>query len=283
MTDSQYRRVKNILTSLALWTSIAYQTVDTAPAVAGMRDASGAYLMLASKSVAQAVSFVFAVVAVVALTVVVIACPPAALAVSSAGTILVPIVTPVQVVASYVAIGATVGALVLGAIAETLPDEDSPSEPPEQPPTVVETPINTGDPGPAGGILLGKLEGTDDWIEVAPQDIGAFQMRDDAAKKACEAYSVTANGTEIGGWYLPDAGTLQSIYENLYKAGKIDYCKPAVYWSSTLTTSTGIYIYIDFFDGQQGSATLGVNLRVLPVRLVPEEEVIAFKTAQGNG
>jgi hypothetical protein len=281
MTDSQYRRVKNILTSLALWTSIAYQTVDTAPAVAGVRDASGAYLMLAGKSVAKAVSFVFAVVAVVAVAVVVIACPPAALAVSSAGTILVPIITPVQVVASYVAIGAAVGALALGAIAETLPDGDSP--PDEAPPVVVEVTIATGDSGPAGGVLLSKVEGTDDWIEVAPQDIGEFRMRNDAAKKACEAYSVTADGTEIGGWYLPDRDTLQSIYANLYKEGKIDYCGPYLYWSSTPDTYQDFYTAIFFLDGLQAPTFSEFTARVLPVRLVSEEEIIAFKTAQHNG
>jgi hypothetical protein len=91
MTESQYLRVKNILTSFALWTAIAYQTGDTAPAVAGVRNASGAYLMLAGKSVVKAVATVFAVVAVVAVAGVVIACPPAALVMTSAASVIVPI------------------------------------------------------------------------------------------------------------------------------------------------------------------------------------------------
>jgi hypothetical protein len=265
MTESQYRRAKNILTSLALWASIAYQTADTAPAVAGVRDASGAYLMLASKSAIQTIAKVLYVVAIIAAVVVVIACPPAALAMSSAGIVLVPIVTPLQVAAVTVSIVTMVGAVILEEIASNMPDE---------PPPVT---INTGDPGPAGGVLLGKLEGTDQWVEVAPHDIGRFRMFDGAAAKACEAYSVTVGGTKIGGWFLPDSGTLQSVYVNLYKEGKIN-CEPDVYWSSTLNgDGNSDYIAINFYNGRVIAADSWSPCLVLPVRHVSEAELLVSR------
>jgi hypothetical protein len=186
MTESRYRRVKNILTSLALWTSVAYQTGDTVPA-------DGAW------NVAR----------------VVFASSPEILAVSSAEAVLDPIATEARVVAASVSIATIAGAAILNSIAASMPDEETP--PPDEPP-VVEVPItiNPGDPGPAGGVLLGKLNGADDWTEVAPKDIGRFRMSDGAAEKACEAYSVTVDGTKIDGWFLPDSGTLQTIYVNLY-------------------------------------------------------------------
>jgi hypothetical protein len=89
-------------------------------------------------------------------------------------------------------------------------------------------------------------------------------------------------GTMIDGWFLPDSGTLQTIYDNLYKEGKID-CEPDVYWSSTLNNSDNThYIAINFFDGQVDAANPWFMALVLPVRRVSEEEVIAFIKGQAK-
>jgi hypothetical protein len=242
--------VKNILTSLALWTAIVYQTVDAAPSVAGVRDASGA---------------VFAT--------------PSAFAETSSATVLAPVATPVQVEAASVSVVSMLGAITLNEIAKKMPD-DPPAEPPAPPPPKP-IPINQGEPGPAGGFLLGTVEGTTDWIEAAPQDIGKFLMRDGGAENACKEYSVTtAGGTKIGGWELPDLGALLTIYE-LYKAGMIDNCDgEAMYWSSTQPPNSTYYYSVNFENGDYLAAYPGTNYLVRPVRLVSEKEIIAFKQAQ---
>jgi hypothetical protein len=254
LTDSQYLRVKNILTSLALWTAIAYQTENMAPAIAG-------------ESVAT----------VLASAVEVVACPPAMLAATSTTVVITPVVTPVQVTIATVSI-----ASMAGAIAVTIPpDEDTPSTPAEPPPPPIT--IATGDRGPADGILASKLEGTDDWIEVAPEDIGSFRIIGGEAEKACTEYSVTVDGTKIDGWYLPSSGELEFIYKYLYKEGKID-CQSKFYWSSTRANSTGIYyISVDFFNGQLDGVNGRNEYLVRPVRRVSQDEIVAFKKAQGNG
>jgi hypothetical protein len=252
MTGSQYRRAKNILTSLALWTSIAYQTGETALSAAGVRDISG----------------------------VMFACSPADLAESGAETVIGPVAVSARVGAASVSIATMSAAAALAIAAEFMPDDEYPA-PDEPPPVVPPITIAPGDPGPAGGVLGAQLEGIGDWFEVAPQDIGLFPMRGGAAEKACEDYSVTVKGAKIGGWYLPGAGELTFIYESLYKEGKIDYCTPRFYWSSTLNGGgETYYISINFSNGRTVATDSEHELLVLPVRRVSEEEITAFKKAQ---
>jgi hypothetical protein len=181
------------------------------------------------------------------------------------------------------------GAAALKDIADKMPDEVTPPPdefPPVEPPPVGEAPIAiaTGDPGPAGGTLLGKLKGTDDWIEAAPHDIGPFRMLGGEAENECKKYFVMVDGTKIDGWYLPSSGELEAIY-NLYKAGKINCDGDASYWSSTRANSSGTYyMSVNFYTGLPAVyADLGNKYCVRPVRLVSEEEVRAFKKAQNEG
>jgi hypothetical protein len=247
MTDSQYLRAKNIITSLALWTAIAYQTEDMVPAIAG-------------ESAVKSVVF-----------------PPAMLAMTSTEAGIAPIEIPLQVA------DAGVTRALAFAPCSLLPDEDTPSPPSDLP---VMMPIDEGDQGPGGGILAFRLERADggyEWGEVAPQDIGTFRMRDGEAEKACEEYATTSpvDGTEITDWYLPNDGELQLVYDHLYKAGKIN-CQPDFYWSSTRANATGIYyISVYFLNGDIDGANIGNKYLVLPVRRVSEDEIVAFK--KGNG
>jgi hypothetical protein len=278
MTESQYLRVKNILTSLALWTAIAYQTHDTAPTVIGERNASGAYIMQTGKSTLHVIAGVFLIVAVVAMTIAVIPCLPAviATAVGTTAATIPPVLATVQVVSGIVGMASLAGSFALEAIATFMPDEDTPSTPSQ--PIIT---IATGDRGPAGGILATKLEGTDDWFEVAPEDIGSFRIIGGEAEEACAEYSVTVDGRKIDGWYLPSSGELEFIYKYLYKAGKIN-CQPDFYWSSTRANATGIYyISVNFLNGDIDGANIGHRCLVLPVRRVSEDEIVAFK--KGNG
>ncbi|MDR1444533.1 MAG: hypothetical protein LBI94_06605, partial [Treponema sp.] len=208
LNDSQYLRVKNIITSLALWTAIAYQTQEADPAVAG-------------ESVGEAA---------VASAVEAVACPPAMLVMTSAAAVIPLMVTPVQVVA------ASVAAALAAGMPESLPPEGAL--------------VTAGDTGPAGGILAFRLEEADgsySWLEAAPNDIGPARMRNGEAVNMCDAYSVTAGGTKITGWLLPNYGELGLVYD-LYKKGKIE-CQPEIYWSSKQAKSVNgstYYISVDF-------------------------------------
>jgi hypothetical protein len=229
LTESQYLRVRNIITSLALWTAFAYQTQDVAPAPE------------------------------------VLSCPSAELIVTSDKAVIVPIVTPVQVTVASVAAG----------IAAGMPEEPPPED----------VFVTAGDTGPAGGILVFRLEEADgsySWLEAAPTDAAVpARMINGEAMNVCDAYSVTVGG--ITGWHLPSTGEIELVYTNLYKEGMIN-CKPDFYWSSSLATVVdGItyYFSVSFSNGTRYLTSEAFSLPIRPVRYVPEEEIIAFKKAQG--
>jgi hypothetical protein len=307
LNASQKLRIKNTFTSLALWTALIYQSQDTDPAVAGEMNEAGAYIMLAGKAakpILNTIATVLAVVAVVAYIVAVVTFPPAM--VGLVGIALPPVVsiaTGISLVTGVLAIGFKAASESVGLPASY----ETPSGP--DPVTV-----NPGDRGPAGGYLfaMGKDDGTAEWFEAAPADIGPYQMRDGAAATACEAYTVTIttpgsaviinsqilpdssplnNASKnvgavydkiIDGWFLPNFNQLNHIYA-LYREGKIN-CQSKIYWSSTRTETPDLYYQIiDFYNGEPPyAAPGGSEYYVRPVRSVTVEEIIAFKNAS-NG
>jgi hypothetical protein len=263
LDDSQNLRVRNIITSLALWTSLAVQTESTD--VALERNEAGAYIILTggAKEVFKTIATVFAIVAVVAVAIAVISCPPAAIAVTSivggGVEIAIGITNAVTAVAVGVAVVSGIAAVAFNDAADKIPDTgDTGGGGPK------EIPIAEGDPGPAGGNLF-SLNG--EWFEAAPEDLGPVQMQGGAAAAACAAYS--AGGRTD--WFLPDFSQLNRIY-NLYEAGKIS-CQ-LQYWSSTLyQDSIDRYFVLDFMTGSLHYLHENFNCYVRPIRRVSEGEL----------
>jgi len=116
LTDTQNVRLRHIITTLALWTSMAFQIDDNF-------QVSGRAIGWLKK---LSVALVF--VAIIAVAVVLAPALPAAFSVVGA-TIVVPVTTTVQVIAAGVAIGAGVGAVIADILAEELDKPNEPSKP----------------------------------------------------------------------------------------------------------------------------------------------------------
>ena len=278
LSDSQNLRIKNIITSLALWTSLAYQTQSDGLAVE--RNEAGAYLVLAggAKQVFTAAATVFAVIAVVAVAVVVIACPVVALAAAPfvPGGIAVTGAVAASVGAVFEGIAVASGIAAEGFATAAAAMEDSPSDSPETPGSTA-PPYSTGDPGPEGGVLFAvAYEDGYKWFEAAPDDLGPAKMLSGAVATDCEAYSAYTGGKTD--WFLPDFTHLNYVY-SLYVAGKLD-CQPEFYWSSTphqeSGSSTQYYSVIDFNGGISQHISANGSFLARPIRRVSTEELESF-------
>ncbi|MDR0638111.1 MAG: DUF1566 domain-containing protein [Spirochaetaceae bacterium] len=275
LSESQNLRVKNIVTSLALWASLVYQTGGASVAVE--RNEVGAYLFFAGgvKQAFTKVAQVFMVAAVVAVAVAVLACTAAVIATVS--PVAFAVVAPVAVAVVKVSLGVSFvsGILSVGfqAIADKIPEKETPEDPaPPEPPVQ----HNTGDPGPEGGILIvvDKGGGSYDLYEAAPDDLGLLKIQGGAAAAACEGYSTSPDGKKD--WFLPDYEQLFYIYD-VYKMDVLD-CQPEFYWSSTVHYNPGesdpYYVAIDFESGKpQYLSSANGSFLVRPVRRVSEEEL----------
>jgi hypothetical protein len=280
LTPSQNLRIKNIVTSLALWTSLAYQTQSAGLAVE--RNEAGAYMVLAggSKQVFTTIAIVFAVVVVVAVAVAVIAAPVMALAsvvpnyaISVAGAVAASVAETAVGVALVSGIAAA-GFITAAGLIEDPPPVST------RPPAL---PYSPGDPGPEGGVLFAvEYEDGYRWFEAAPDDLGPAKMLNGEAEAACTAYSTSTDGKKD--WFLPDFTQLNYIY-SLYNAGKLD-CRPEVYWSSTPyqvpDISTQYYSTINFYEGTKENNTAYSYFFVRPVRLVSTAELASLYPSNKN-
>ena len=114
LTETQNVRLRNIITTLALWNSLAVQIDD---------DFSIAARGVLS-SIKKLVVGVLVAVAVVALVVVVVLAPPAAVAIAGPA-LTVAITTVAQVIAAGIALAAAAVAILAGIL---MPDKDSPHD-----------------------------------------------------------------------------------------------------------------------------------------------------------
>jgi hypothetical protein len=243
LSESQNLRIKNIVTSLALWTSLAYQTeIAAAVEVAAVN---------VIDCLIEAIAFV----------------SPYSPGIAVAGGAFA---TSMAAVVEGVAVASGNAAKYFAEAAAAMEDSPSDSTEPAAPPY-------TGDPGPEGGVLF-KVAYTDGyrWFEAAPNDLGIAEMKDGEAEAVCAAYSTSPDGKKD--WFLPDFTQLNYIY-SLYKKGKLD-CEPAgIYWSSTTHQATDSftqhYSAMDFFYGETNRWILPSNIHcyVIPIRAVSTEEL----------
>ncbi|MDR3303654.1 MAG: hypothetical protein LBS86_04515 [Treponema sp.] len=307
LNASQNLRVRNIITAVALWTSLAIQTDALSAAQGVERNENGAYIVVAggAKQVFQTIATVFAVVAVIAVAAVVIMCPPIALVVPSiiSNVTVIPLAAIISIAVGAIPTGVALAALFISGTASAIaqgmdqPPEAAPTQngtpleeqPGETPPVVEPPPVlpHVGDPGPAGGVLfqipvygVGEVYLYSEWYEAAPQNFPiTYQIQTEdgsvTAEAACANYVLSGKDD----WFLPNTLQLYTLYRTLFVDGLLEGCRPNVqYWSSDRDPdNANKNVTVDFyFNGEATGISPFAFCHVIPIRRVSDDELEAL-------
>jgi hypothetical protein len=175
LTDTQNIRISRILTTLALWNSLAFQIDDN--------------FQVGGRAIKwlKTLAVVFAVVAVVAFVVAVIVAPPAAVAIVGA-TLTVSITTTATAIAAGIAMVAGVAAVITNILAEALDKTDTPVQ--KQPPP-------NEDRRP-------KIEITLDAVKIKNNGMPPYLLKYNSVKEEGESLSFILKITDKGEYTAKD-------------------------------------------------------------------------------
>jgi hypothetical protein len=256
LSKSKNIRMRNAITALALWTALEIQGTERGLAAAFPRyeiNEFGAYIYQA-KGAKEALGWVFVGIAVVALTVAVIACPPASIAiVSTVGGISLTVTAGVSTATGAIAAGVAMASAGAAALIWALPD-----------PPVPESPhYITGDYGQGGGTLIDKRHSHFDFdMEILPYRADTNLMYNQAA-----ALPSQPNFNSITGWRLPTHDELFTIYFlylvqgliGLNRISPLSHEEGNFIWTSTETDSNHVMVLVLSVQNRENGSGFNEN------------------------